>query len=112
MTEKQMEAEDYAELYRLRAAVKGPDGFETWQDAATDERIRRVKAESDIKALAKEDRAIRRLLCIHASDGHAYMDDGEAQDQEIDFLRDSAEVIEYKLRERNLKKWKEQQNGL
>lgn len=35
----------WAEIHRLRAALKGPDGYETWQEAATAERIRRVKAE-------------------------------------------------------------------
>jgi hypothetical protein len=36
----------WAEIWRLREAVKGPDGYATWQDAATAERIRRVRAES------------------------------------------------------------------
>lgn len=44
----------WAEIIRLRAAVKGPDGFATWQDAATSERVRRVKAE---QALAAEKEA-------------------------------------------------------
>ena len=35
----------WAEIARLRAAVAGPKGFATWQDAATDERVRRVRAE-------------------------------------------------------------------
>lgn len=39
----------WAEIHRLRAAVQGPDGYATWQDAATAERVRRVAAE---KALA------------------------------------------------------------
>lgn len=32
-------AELYAELYRLRAEIKGPDGFATWKDAAIAERM-------------------------------------------------------------------------
>lgn len=36
----------WAEIHRLRAAVKGPDGYATWQEAATAERVRRVKAEA------------------------------------------------------------------
>ena len=40
----------WAEIWRLRAAVKGPDGHETWQDAATAERLRRVKAEAALAA--------------------------------------------------------------
>lgn len=46
-----MEAPEWAELYRLREAVKGPAGFATWQDAATDERVRRVKAEARVAEL-------------------------------------------------------------
>ena len=36
----------WAEIHRLRAAVKGPQGYETWQDAAITERVRRVRAAS------------------------------------------------------------------
>jgi hypothetical protein len=36
----------WAEIFRLRAAVQGPDGYATWQEAATAERVRRVRAES------------------------------------------------------------------
>ena len=35
----------WAEIARLRADVAGPKGFATWQDAAIDERVRRVRAE-------------------------------------------------------------------
>lgn len=35
----------WAEIHHLRAAVQGPEGFATWQEAATAERVRRVKAE-------------------------------------------------------------------
>jgi hypothetical protein len=37
----------WAEIFRLRAQVKGPEGFETWYDAAVHERLRRVKAEKN-----------------------------------------------------------------
>jgi hypothetical protein len=40
-----MDAEAWTELHRLREAVKGPDGYATWQEAATAERARRVAAE-------------------------------------------------------------------
>lgn len=43
--ERDLYAEEWRELYRLREAVKGPPGYDTWQDAATAERARRVKAE-------------------------------------------------------------------
>ena len=35
----------WAEIHRLRAALQGPDGYATWQEAATAERVRRVRAE-------------------------------------------------------------------
>lgn len=35
----------WAEIARLQAAVAGPDGYATWQEAATAERVRRVRAE-------------------------------------------------------------------
>jgi hypothetical protein len=38
----------WAEIHRLRAAVQGPDGYATWQDAATAERVRRVRAENEV----------------------------------------------------------------
>ena len=50
----------WAEIHRLRAAVQGPDGYATWQEAATAERVRRVRAEraiADLKMPAKSDKA-------------------------------------------------------
>lgn len=41
----------WAEIHRLRAAVQGPDGFKTWQEAATAERVRRVAVEKQLKEL-------------------------------------------------------------
>lgn len=38
----------WAEIWRLRTALQGPDGYATWQDAATAERVRRVKAEAAV----------------------------------------------------------------
>ncbi len=40
----------WAEIHRLRAAVQGPDGYATWQEAATAERVRRVAAEKALTA--------------------------------------------------------------
>lgn len=37
----------WAEIFKLRSALKGPEGFETWYDAAVHERVRRVKAEKN-----------------------------------------------------------------
>lgn len=44
----------WAEIIRLRAALEGPEGVSSWQEAATAERVRRVKAE---QALAAEKEA-------------------------------------------------------
>ena len=43
----------WAEIHRLRAAVAGPQGYATWQDAATAERVRRVKASVAMEEAAK-----------------------------------------------------------
>ncbi|WP_244579947.1 hypothetical protein [Escherichia coli] len=42
-----MPDEIYAELYQLREEVKGPDGFNTWRDAATAEKVLRLSIERD-----------------------------------------------------------------
>ena len=49
----------WAEIYRLRAAVAGPAGFASWQEAATAERVLRVKTQAAIGSLAEvaEERA-------------------------------------------------------
>lgn len=49
----------WAEINRLRAAVAGPDGFATWQEAATAERVKRVRVEAERDALAAERDALR-----------------------------------------------------
>lgn len=41
----------WARIHRLEAEAKGPDGFATWKDAATDERVRRVRAEQEAAGL-------------------------------------------------------------
>lgn len=45
----------WAEIHHLRAALQGPDGYATWQDAAVAERVRRVRAERQTRWLTKED---------------------------------------------------------
>ena len=69
----------WAEIHRLRAAVAGPAGYASWQDAAIAERVRRVKAE---QALAAE----RERLCaaIKAADDKA---------SEGDYMLDSDDCI-------------------
>lgn len=45
------DADVYAELYRLRAEVKGPDGFDTWRDAAIAERKARVECDKRVNPI-------------------------------------------------------------
>lgn len=40
----------WAEIHLLRAAVSGPQGYASWQEAATAERVRRVRAERALEA--------------------------------------------------------------
>ncbi len=47
----------WAEIHHLRAALQGPAGFATWQDAATDERIRRIKVGAALRDLLEIDDA-------------------------------------------------------
>ena len=41
----------WAEIHLLREALKGPDGFDTWKDAAVAERLRRVAFQGELQAL-------------------------------------------------------------
>ena len=50
----------WAEIHTLREAIKGPDGYASWQDAAVAERIRRVKMERSIDKLE----SIHTRLCL------------------------------------------------
>jgi hypothetical protein len=56
VTDPQLDANEtdpatlWAEIWRLRHDAEGPDGYDTWKDAAVAERVRRVKAE---RALAE-----------------------------------------------------------
>ena len=45
----------WAEIHRLRAAVQGPDGYASWQDAATAERVQRVKLRNTLQGIAEAD---------------------------------------------------------
>lgn len=65
----------WAEIYKLRAAIKGPDGFETWYDAAVSERIRRSKSERN---------AIRYLAIRHYEDARSGEDFDESCDKYVD----------------------------
>lgn len=43
----------WTEIARLRSAIRGPDGYASWQDAAVAERVRRVRAEAALSAQAE-----------------------------------------------------------
>ncbi len=55
MTDEELDkatpAELVAEIFRLRSALKGPDGYATWQDAAVAERKDRVAAQKNLRDL-------------------------------------------------------------
>jgi hypothetical protein len=42
----------WAEIHRLRAAVQGPEGYASWQDAAVHERQLRLEAQRLLRALS------------------------------------------------------------
>ncbi len=44
-------AELVAEIFRLRNALKGPDGFATWQDAAVVEKVARIAEQKKLRDL-------------------------------------------------------------
>jgi hypothetical protein len=41
----------WAEIHKLRAEAKGPDGFDTWRDAAIHQIQRASKAEEELKSV-------------------------------------------------------------
>ena len=88
-------------IKRLNAAVGNErEGYETAIAVGYENDALRTR----LAEVEKDGRAIRRMLCVSVAH-MPYMDDGEASDQEIDFLRDSPADIEKKLMERNLKKY-------
>jgi hypothetical protein len=64
----------WAEIYRLRHMVTGPEGFKTWKDAAVDERQRRVRLEQDLGKLRadKSEADKKRDLEIEKEARHIY----------------------------------------
>lgn len=51
MSDNQMNPDSWAELFRLREEVKGPEGFATWKDAAISEKVKRIEQAAEIEAL-------------------------------------------------------------
>lgn len=48
----------WAEIWKLRSQAKGPDEFETWRDCAIDEKMKRIKAEKELKELKQKIQAL------------------------------------------------------
>ncbi|EOI5760228.1 hypothetical protein ACMS1L_002420 [Cronobacter turicensis] len=63
-------AELYAELYRLREEVKGPNGFATWKSAAIAEKTARVKCESLLNQRSRDIDYLTAMAAFHSSDWH------------------------------------------
>lgn len=81
--ERDTETAPWIEIHKLRAAIRGPEGFATWQEAATAERILRVKA----VALADVANAeCTRLREVEHRVWHL-LDDSEQRDEEIVLMR-------------------------
>lgn len=41
----------WAEIWKLRSEARGPGDYETWRDAAVDEKMKRIKAEKELAEL-------------------------------------------------------------
>jgi hypothetical protein len=95
LTDKPMDAEAWAELHTLRLAIKGPDGFATWQDAATDERIRRVKAERALAA--KESEPISTQAFLAGLDMDRLYHCKEQTQARIDAIKDAGRVVVWEV---------------
>lgn len=59
----------YAELYRLREEIKGPNGFDTWKDAAIAERKIRVELEKSSPCLGDID-YLGAMAAYHSDEWH------------------------------------------
>ncbi|HHP5639872.1 TPA: hypothetical protein ACSC6H_001659 [Klebsiella variicola] len=59
----------YTELYRLRTDVKGPDGFDTWRDAAIAERKARVELEKASQRVVNID-YLGAMAAFHSDQWH------------------------------------------
>lgn len=86
---QKFDAELWAELYTLREAVKGPEGYTSWQDAAVDERMKRHAAERTLAAKQEEVDKMREALELaeiamnHMGDALNNMDAVEPEDLAI-----------------------------
>lgn len=62
--------EIYAELYRLREEIKGPDGFETWKDAALEEKKTRIELQRNIIQSGKDIDYLTAMAAFHSDKWH------------------------------------------
>lgn len=62
--------EIYAELYRLREEIKGPAGFETWKDAALEERKTRIELQRSISQSGKDIDYLTAMAAFHSDKWH------------------------------------------
>lgn len=59
----------YTELYQLREDVKGPDGFDTWREAAIAERKARVELEKEFQRVVNID-YLGAMAAFHSDQWH------------------------------------------
>lgn len=64
------DADIYAELYRLRSEIKGPDGFDTWRDAAIAEKKARVELEKQINQSGRDIDYLGAMAAFHSDKWH------------------------------------------
>lgn len=59
----------YTELYQLREDIKGPDGFDTWKDAAIAERKARIELEKEFQRVVNID-YLGAMAAFHSNQWH------------------------------------------
>lgn len=67
---EEADADIYAELYRLRSEIKGPDGFDTWRDAAIAEKKARVELERQINQSGRDIDYLGAMAAFHSDKWH------------------------------------------
>lgn len=64
------EPEVYAELYRLREDIKGPNGFETWKDAAVAEKRARIELQNVVGQFGSDIDYLTAMAAFHSDKWH------------------------------------------
>lgn len=117
--DREMRAVGHSAIDDMRAAVQYAPSSAYWSERlkhhfgadarkgidALEQRLR--DAQGAQATQDAEEKKLRRMLCVAYSGTAAYMDDGEASDARahpfIDFMRDSVDEIQAKMRERGVK---------